>query len=108
MKTTCLPLSAKSIMSRISRRVFMRQFSSIALGAASSSRLSAGPATRSPATANAADTVGAARPLGLEVLPDPVWLERIRGSQRLNFDLGIRNHDSVQWELTFIGLPRLS
>ena len=104
MITTSRPLNASGLVGRLSRRRFMWQFPRMAFGALSPAWLHATPGTGALATMNVASAVGGVPPLELQTLPDPVWAERIRGSQRLSFDLGIRNYSSSEWELSFIGL----
>ena len=108
MTTGRLSYSVGGVLDKTSRRAFMRQFPRIAFGALGSAWLHATPVTGAPATMNVARSVGVASLSGLQVVPDPVWVERIRGSQRLSFDLGIRNHNNSEWELSFIGLRVLS
>jgi len=103
MMTTSLPLNASCIVGRVSRRAFIRQLPSLSFGAFAATSSSAVPAMEA-LRATAAGSNGAAAPLELQVLPNPVWVERIHERNRLSFDLGIRSHDNSEWELSFIGL----
>ena len=89
---------------RLSRRVFVARTALTGLTAAGLTRI----ATARRVMAEGASAPGNANlreaPLRLRVLPAPVWIERIRGRQRLSFDLLVQNDDTVEWTLKFIGL----